>query len=145
MMGVPMVRARTLATARPFPLREDRVSAMTHRSTPRDAGPVLIADEDPAFHAFLSRLLQRLALPVLWASTGAEALQAADRCRPLLVVLDVGLPDVSGLEVCRELREQLGEELPLILVSGDKTDDRDRAAGILLGADEYLVKPIDPT
>jgi len=105
----------------------------------------VIADEDPAFHAFLSHLLQRLALPVVWAATGAEALQAARRCRPALVVLDVGLPDVSGFEVCRDLREELGEELPVILVSGEKTDDHDRAAGLLLGADDYLVKPLDPS
>jgi DNA-binding NarL/FixJ family response regulator len=105
----------------------------------------VIADEDPAFRAFLSHLLRRLALPVVRAATGAEALQAARQCRPALVVLDVVLPDVSGFEVCRDLREELGEELPVILVSGEKTDDHDRAAGLLLGADDYLVKPLDPS
>ena len=83
--------------------------------------------------------------PVVLVTTGREAMASARKERPALVVLDVGLPDVSGFKVCRELREQLGEGLPIILVSGEKTDDHDRAAGILLGADDYFVKPLDTT
>ena len=86
-----------------------------------------------------------MSLPVVLATTGGEALAAARERRPALVVLDVGLPDVSGFEVCRELRDQLGDALPIILVSGVKTDDHDRVAGLLLGADDYFVKPLDTT
>jgi DNA-binding NarL/FixJ family response regulator len=55
----------------------------------------------------------------------------------------VKLPDISGHEVCRRLREFHGEALPIVFLSGVKTDDLDRTAGLLLGADDYLVKPIE--
>ena len=86
-----------------------------------------------------------MSLPVVLATTGAEALRSALESRPALVVLDVGLADVSGFELCTELRDRLGQQLPIILVSGQKTDDLDRAAGLLLGADDYFVKPLDTT
>src|SRR5947207_1751162 len=118
---------------------------MTDAWISREAGPVLVADCDPAFHSFVADLLHRLDLSMVRATTGAAALAAARRSRPVLVVVDVALPDLSGFEVCRELREKLGDELPIILVSGEKTDRHDRAAGLLLGADDYLFKPLDPT
>ena len=107
--------------------------------------PIVVADGDPSFRAFVSELVQRMSLPIVLASTGGEAMAAARERRPALVVLDVGLPDVSGFEVCRELRDQLGDDLPIILVSGEKTDDHDRVAGLLLGADDYFAKPLDTT
>jgi DNA-binding NarL/FixJ family response regulator len=79
----------------------------------------------------------------LEAATGREASLLARKTRPTLVLLDVKLPDISGHEVCRSLREAHGEALPVVLVSGMKTDDLDRVAGLLLGADDYLVKPIE--
>ena len=109
------------------------------------SSPVLVVDDEPGFRRFVATLLERVPLPVIEASNGAEATEAARRVRPRLVVVDVRLPDVSGLEVCRQLREMLGVELPVILVSGEKVDDLDRSAGLLLGADDYLVKPIEPT
>jgi two-component system, NarL family, nitrate/nitrite response regulator NarL len=114
---------------------------------PKAAGepPVLIADDDPAFRAFVAQLMERLSLPVVQLATGADALRIARGDRPALVMLDIRLPDVSGFEVCHELRDEFGENLPIILVSGEKTDDLDRAAGLLLGADDYLVKPVNAT
>lgn len=109
------------------------------------SSPVLVVDDEPSFRRFVSMLLERLGLPAIEASNGAEALVVAGTAQPSLVVLDVRLPDVSGLEVCRELRDELGEGLPIVLVSGEKTDGLDRSAGLLLGADDYLVKPVDPT
>lgn len=121
------------------------VRAMTKELKALNSAPVLIADGDAACHAVLADLLERLSLPVVWETTGAEALSSARRLTPALVVVDVGLPDLSGYEVCRELREELGDELPVILMSAEKTDEHDRVAGLLLGADDYLVKPVDPT
>ena len=75
------------------------------------------------------------------AATGNDALAHARAERPSLVVLDVHLPDISGYEVCRELRDEFGDLLPIIFVSGERTESYDRVGGLLLGADDYVVKP----
>jgi DNA-binding response OmpR family regulator len=120
-------------------------TAVTSEVPPAVSSPVLVVDDEPGFRRFVATLLERVPLPVIEASSGAEASEVARSVRPRLVVVDVRLPDVSGLEVCRELRERLGVDLPVILVSGEKVDDLDRSAGLLLGADDYFVKPIEPT
>ena len=93
------------------------------------------------FRSFVVTLLERMSLPAVEASTGAEAVAVARRERPALVVADVDSLDISGLELCRELHELLGADLPVILVSGEKVDDLDRSAGLLLGADDYSSSP----
>jgi DNA-binding NarL/FixJ family response regulator len=60
------------------------------------------------------------------------------------VLLDVNMPDGSGYEVCRALRSEFGPGLPIVFLSGERTEGFDRAAGLMLGADDYLVKPFDP-
>jgi DNA-binding NarL/FixJ family response regulator len=82
-------------------------------------------------------------LETVEATTGPETLEAAARLHPSLVVLDVGLPEVSGYEVCRELRDDYGSELGIIFVSRERTTPADRVAGLLVGADDYIVKPFD--
>jgi DNA-binding NarL/FixJ family response regulator len=109
----------------------------------RIGGGVLVVDDDPNFRAFVAETLVGAGYSTREAATGREASLLARRTRPSLVLLDVKLPDISGHEVCRRLREAHDENLPIILVSGVKTDDLDRVAGLLLGADDYLVKPID--
>ena len=59
------------------------------------------------------------------------------------MLLDVNLPDMSGYTVCRELRAEHGERLPIVFVSGYRTESMDRAAGLLIGGDDYVVKPPD--
>ena len=59
-------------------------------------------------------------------------------------MLDVRLPGLCGYEVCRQLRDEFGEALPILFVSGDRVEAIDRTAGLLVGADDYLVKPFDP-
>ena len=109
------------------------------------SAPVLIADADASFCSLVASWLELLSMQAVTVITGGEAVRSVRRSRPALVLLDVQLPDVSGFEVCRELRDEVGENLPIVLVSAEKTDDHDRVAGLLLGADEYLVKPLDPT
>ena len=77
------------------------------------------------------------------AQNGREALEAARQAQPALVLLDVNLAEVSGYEVCRQLRERFGDDIGIIFLSGDRTEPYDRAAGLLLGADDYIVKPFD--
>jgi DNA-binding NarL/FixJ family response regulator len=59
------------------------------------------------------------------------------------VLLEINLPEVSGYEVCRELRDLFGDDVAIIFLSGDRTEPYDRVAGLLLGADDYVVKPFD--
>jgi DNA-binding NarL/FixJ family response regulator len=92
----------------------------------------------------LSGLLERAGFESEQASSCQEALDSARQSRPQLVLLDVSLPDGSGFEICRELRDLYGEALPIIFLSGERTQPFDRAAGLLLGGDDYVVKPFDP-
>jgi DNA-binding response OmpR family regulator len=107
-------------------------------------GHTLVVDDDAHFRALVSALFSSAGLDTRCAETGAEALALAREERPDLVVLDVRLADISGYAVCRELREMFGAELPIMFLSGARTESFDRVGGLLLGADDYVVKPFDP-
>jgi DNA-binding NarL/FixJ family response regulator len=106
-------------------------------------GAVLVVDDDSDFRKFVCQLFARASYETVEAGSGGEALAAARTARPALVLLDISLPDVSGFEVCRELRDEFGDDLPIIFVSGERVEAVDRAVGLLLGADDYVVKPFD--
>ena len=106
-----------------------------------DPGAILIVDSDRGFRASLSRLLVRAGFRTREAATGVEALEVARRERPGLVLLEVELPDLNGYEVCRELRDEYGEALPIVFVSALRTEPLDRSAGLLIGGDDYMLKP----
>jgi len=103
---------------------------------------VLVVDGDPDFAASLASALQRAGYLTQQAGTGEEALRAAALQPPSLVVMETHLPGTSGYEIARELHERYGKDLPIIFVSATRTDETDRVAGLLLGADDYLPKPI---
>jgi DNA-binding NarL/FixJ family response regulator len=105
---------------------------------------ILIVDDDGNYRAFVSSILGRVGYGTREASSGEEALSSIRRERPSCVLLDVLLPGVTGYAVCRELRDEYGEGLPIIFVTGERTAAGDRVAGLLLGADDYVVKPFDP-
>ena len=107
-------------------------------------GPVLVVDDDGPHRTLLRELLQRIGLEVVEAEDGATALRSAARQPPSLVLLDVQLPLVGGYEVCHELRQRYGQDLPIVFVSGSRIESGDRTAGIMLGADDYITKPFDP-
>jgi DNA-binding NarL/FixJ family response regulator len=109
-----------------------------------DSGPVLIADEDEESRARLALLLQGNGFNVVQVASGEEALQAVRETRPSIALLEVPLGQLSGYEVCRTLRSELGDALPIVFVSGSRTESYDRVAGLLLGADDYIVKPYAP-
>jgi len=106
-----------------------------------DVGPILVVDDDERFRAFAARLFERAGFSTIEATTGAEAVAAARTERPGLVLLEVCLPDINGFEVSQQLRDEFGDNVPIIFVSGERTDPLDRAAGLLVGGDDYLVKP----
>jgi two-component system, LuxR family, response regulator FixJ len=104
---------------------------------------ILIVDDDPKFREFVRGLCERSGLRVEEAADISGALLAAEEAPPDLVLLDVRLPGASGYEVYRELHER-DYGLPIIFVSGERIDAYDRTVGLLLGADDYIVKPFDP-
>ena len=111
---------------------------------PLDDAPILIVDDDVESRALIARLLRRLGYSTHELATGEGALEAAQRERPALVLLEVRLPDTSGYEVCRELRDEFGETLPIVFLSRDRAERSDQVAGLLVGADDYVVKPFAP-
>jgi len=109
----------------------------------QNCGSIVVVDRDPEFRALVSSLLERLGCTTLEAATGEQALAAVRDESPALVLLDVSLPDMTGYEVLRELREEYGDGLAIAFVSGERTEMLDRVGGLLLGADDYLVKPLE--
>jgi DNA-binding NarL/FixJ family response regulator len=105
---------------------------------------ILVVDDDPGSRALMSSLLLQAGFAAAEAVTGEEAIEWTRRSRPDLVLLDVRLPGLSGYEICRQLRDEFRDEVGIIFVSGERTDDLDRAAGLLVGADDYVVKPFSP-
>ena len=107
------------------------------------SGSVLLVDDDELYLELVSTTLERAGYRISLARSGEEALALSRSERPAIVVLDVKLPGVSGYEVCRQLKDAFGDGLPVVFVSGVRTEAFDRAAGLLVGADDYLVKPFE--
>jgi DNA-binding NarL/FixJ family response regulator len=105
---------------------------------------VLVVDDDPRFCGFLASLLESASIDALQAGDASTAIAAAQERRPDAAIIDVALPGLSGYGLCRELRNAYGPELPITFVSGSRVDAIDRTAGMLIGGDDYLVKPVDP-
>ncbi len=105
---------------------------------------IVIADNDRETVALLSEALRRFGYEVLAVESAEEALRAALENRPDLVFVETNLPGTSGYTVCRALKDRYGPSLPVFFVSRERTEPFDRVAGLLLGADDYLVKPFDP-
>jgi two-component system KDP operon response regulator KdpE len=102
---------------------------------------VLAVDDEPGILRLLKQELTEQGLRVITANNGEEALRLAEEQRPDLVLLDVMLPDMSGLEVMRRLRER--SDAPIILLTARDTDS-DKVRGLEMGADDYVVKPFSP-
>ena len=91
----------------------------------------------------IARLLRDAGLATAEFRTGEEAVAAARAARPAAVLLEIPLPGASGYEICRALKDDFGDELAIVFVSGVRTEPYDRVAGLLLGADDYIVRPFD--
>ena len=102
---------------------------------------VLVVDDDDAIRMLVRRALEREGLRVEEAPDAARAMHAFDSASWDLVVLDVSLPDLSGLDLLRQLR--VVGDVPVIMLSG-RGDEADRVAGLESGADDYVVKPFYP-
>ncbi len=103
---------------------------------------VLVVDDDPTVSDVVRRYLERADYTVILAADGRTALACVADQRPDLVVLDLMLPGIDGLEVCRRLRSA-DPDLPVIMLTA-RGDEGDRLAGLSLGADDYVTKPFSP-
>jgi two-component system response regulator ResD len=109
----------------------------------RSRASVLVVDDEPTIGEVVSRYLSAAGYDARVATTAPAALEAAARRRPDLVVLDLMLPGLDGLEVMRRLRDHEPERLAVILLTA-KGEESDRIVGLRLGADDYVVKPFSP-
>ena len=104
-------------------------------------GTVVVVDDEPNIADLVDLYLAREGFRVLKTGTGEAGLQAVKDHRPRLVVLDVGLPDVDGLEVCKRLRTT--SQIPVIFLTA-RDSEVDRVLGLELGGDDYVTKPFSP-
>lgn len=105
---------------------------------------ILVVDDDPAILQVYTEVLRAEGYEVWEASTGQQGLQAARERRPDLVLLDVMLPDLNGMEVCRQIKAEAAlADVFVVLVSGAATSVAHKVGGLDQGADDYLVKPLD--
>jgi PAS domain S-box-containing protein len=104
---------------------------------------ILVVDDDPVLLAATERLLTKSSYAVDCAENGLAALEKVEKYPPDLVLLDVMLPDIDGLEVCRQIKKTPGlQDVPVILLSGVKTGSDKQADGLESGADDYISRPI---
>lgn len=104
-------------------------------------GTVVVVDDEAPIAELVEMYLRREGFRVVTAATGEQGLRAVHDHRPRLVVLDVGLPDVDGLEVCRRVRT--GSAVPIIFLTA-RDDEVDRVLGLEMGGDDYVTKPFSP-
>ena len=102
---------------------------------------ILLVDDEPKIVELARDYLEHAGFAVVSASDGSEALTRARSDRPDLIVLDLGLPKLDGLDVARALRQ--GSSVPIVILSG-RSDETDKLVGLELGADDYVTKPFSP-
>ena len=108
-----------------------------------DCGVILVVDRDRGFRLRAEDVLAPLKLPVRAAPDAESALELLRTESPAIAIVEVELPDLNGLALLTQLLQRFGDDFPVILTSAYRGAPLDRAAGLLLGADDYLVKPID--
>jgi DNA-binding response OmpR family regulator len=106
---------------------------------------VVVVEDDPAIAGLLDMYLRKEGFRPLTAGTGARALELVAQHDPVLAVLDVGLPDIDGFEVCRQVRamDAGAADVPVLFLTA-RDDEVDRIAGFDVGGDDYVVKPFSP-
>jgi two-component system nitrate/nitrite response regulator NarL len=109
-----------------------------------DDGVILVIDQDRRARTRTELILRPLQREVVCAPDAESALELVEARVPALVIVDVELPGLNGLGLLAQLHERFDDAVPVILTSAERTAPLDRAAGLLLGADDYLVKPVDP-
>ncbi len=102
---------------------------------------ILIVDDEPQIIKVLNAYLEREGFTVLMALDGLQAIRHFDQEKPDFIILDLNLPGMDGLEVCREIRK--GSDVPILMLTA-RVEEMDKLIGLELGADDYVVKPFSP-
>ena len=103
--------------------------------------PILVVDDNEQILDILTQYIKNEGWALLTAKTGEEALALFDAAQPALILLDIMLPRMDGLEVCRRIRQV--SSIPILMITA-KDEDADRILGLDIGADDYIVKPFSP-
>jgi DNA-binding response OmpR family regulator len=109
--------------------------------TPATGTRILIVDDEPSIIRLLQAYLEREGYIVASATDGKSAIQQARAIRPQLVILDLLLPEIDGLEVCRRLRQE--SDVAIIMATA-RSEETDKIVGLTMGADDYVTKPFSP-
>jgi len=102
---------------------------------------VLVVEDEASIASFVSLYLKNAGYEVRTAANGTEALASAEREKPSLIVLDLMLPDIDGIEICRRIRQK--SDVPILMLTA-RDEDVDKIIGLEVGADDYLTKPFNP-
>jgi two-component system, OmpR family, alkaline phosphatase synthesis response regulator PhoP len=105
------------------------------------AQTVLIVEDEPSIASFVSLYLKKAGYGVKSVGSGGEALAQVEAEQPALVVLDLMLPDMDGIEVCRRIRQR--RDIPILMLTA-RDEDIDKIIGLEVGADDYMTKPFNP-
>ncbi|MBI2684534.1 MAG: response regulator transcription factor [Actinobacteria bacterium] len=104
-------------------------------------GTILVVEDEESIATLVRAYLEREGYHVECTRSGLDALERLDRTAPVAVVLDLGLPDIDGFEVCRRIRAR--SSVPILMVTA-RDEEPDRVAGLVIGADDYISKPFSP-
>lgn len=105
------------------------------------SGLAVVIEDDEAISALVGMYLEQAGFEVVRECTGEGGFEAVDRRQPRFVVLDLGLPDIDGFDLCRRLRDSA--DVPILILTA-RDEEADRVIGLELGADDYLTKPFSP-
>jgi len=105
------------------------------------SGTVLLIEDEESIASLVRAYLERDGYKVVWARSGGDGLAELPRHAVRMVVLDIGLPDIDGFEVCRQIRGR--SSVPILMLTA-RDDEIDRVAGLEVGADDYVGKPFSP-
>jgi len=109
--------------------------------TPAQAQTILVVEDESSIASFVALYLKNAGYGVQTVGTGSEAIETVESGRPALVVLDLMLPDIDGIEVCRRIRQR--SDVPVLMLTA-RDEDIDKIIGLEVGADDYLTKPFNP-
>ena len=107
----------------------------------KDGARVLVVDDEPNITELVAMALRYEGFTVKTAATGRAAISAVSQFAPSLVILDVMLPDIDGIEICRRLRQK--SDVPILMLTA-RDEDVDKIIGLEVGADDYMTKPFNP-